>query len=84
MMKEDQPQINLKGSRFFAVSGVFFGFPKTTMVGSRRSHRDESVISQSDLSFRIYEIYMSLNCVHTGGDGDAVSLFMFYFYTPED
>lgn len=41
-------------------------------------------IIQSDLSFRIYEIYMSLNCVHIGGDGDAVSLFMFYFYTPED
>lgn len=83
MMKEDQPQINLKGSRFFAVSGVFLRIPNYHgRLAPLTSWR--IAISQSDLSFRIYEIYMSLNCVHIGGDGDAVSLFMFYFYTPED
>ena len=40
------------------------------MVGSRHSHRDESLSFSQILSF-----HMCIHCVHIGGDGDAVSLF---------
>ena len=64
-------------SIFCSFGCFFFGFPKTTMVGSRRSHRDESLSVSQILSY-----YMCIHCVHIGGDGDAVSLFMFLFLHP--